>query len=211
VKRDEKSMLAKTKIIQAAYEAFSAKGYEAATMDDIVLAAHLSKGAIYHHFSSKQEIMGLMIEQAQEKINNFLRWLVERHDLNTKEKFSSLIAYLTENREHEQLIQNRWIEKIPFALLKNVRNTIMVVSDHIKKVIIQGVQKGDFSCQYPCEIAETVSLLFDILLDPVIVKMNYEDICDKIDFIAELLNRFDAPLLGRAEIGQIKALYKKYC
>jgi AcrR family transcriptional regulator len=44
----------------AAKRLFDEKGYEATTIDDIVAAVELTKGAFYHHFSSKQEIVGLL-------------------------------------------------------------------------------------------------------------------------------------------------------
>jgi AcrR family transcriptional regulator len=43
-------------ILQAALGCFSAKGYHAATMDDLVEASGLSKGSLYWHFKSKQEV-----------------------------------------------------------------------------------------------------------------------------------------------------------
>ncbi len=46
----------------------AAKGYHATRVDDIAAAAGLSKGAVYHHFATKQEIflglMEMMTEQA---------------------------------------------------------------------------------------------------------------------------------------------------
>ena len=40
----------------SALEQFARHGYEAASVNEICLAAGVSKGAFYHHFSSKQEL-----------------------------------------------------------------------------------------------------------------------------------------------------------
>ena len=54
-------------ILRAAEQLFCQKGYEAASMQEIVRAAGVSKGGIYHHFASKEEIMTLLSHQhAQE-------------------------------------------------------------------------------------------------------------------------------------------------
>jgi len=45
------------KIAKAAAKLFNEKGYLETSMDDISNAAHLSKGGIYHYFSSKDEIL----------------------------------------------------------------------------------------------------------------------------------------------------------
>ena len=57
----------KREILRAAEQLFCQKGYEAASMQEIVRAAGVSKGGIYHHFASKEEIMTLLSHQhAQE-------------------------------------------------------------------------------------------------------------------------------------------------
>jgi AcrR family transcriptional regulator len=43
-------------ILQAAFSCFADKGYHAATMDDLVRASGLSKGSLYWHFRSKEEV-----------------------------------------------------------------------------------------------------------------------------------------------------------
>ena len=50
-KRSEKT---RARLLDAAQKQFAAKGYEAASVDDICAAADVSKGAFYHHFESKQ-------------------------------------------------------------------------------------------------------------------------------------------------------------
>lgn len=45
------------KIAKSAAKLFNEKGYLETSMDDVSSAAHLSKGGIYHYFSSKNEIL----------------------------------------------------------------------------------------------------------------------------------------------------------
>ncbi|MEE8474443.1 MAG: helix-turn-helix domain-containing protein, partial [Myxococcota bacterium] len=42
--------------MRAALHCFAGKGFHAATMDDLVRAAGLSKGSLYWHFDSKEEV-----------------------------------------------------------------------------------------------------------------------------------------------------------
>ncbi len=56
----------KQEILRAAEQLFCQKGYEAASMQEIVQLAGVSKGGIYHHFASKEEIVQqLGCQQAQ--------------------------------------------------------------------------------------------------------------------------------------------------
>ena len=44
------------KILSAAERLFAQKGYAKTTLQDIIDTTGLSKGAVYHHFKSKEEI-----------------------------------------------------------------------------------------------------------------------------------------------------------
>jgi TetR/AcrR family transcriptional repressor of nem operon len=46
----------KTRILDAAVQAVRAKGYSAMTIDDVCLAAGLTKGSFFHHFKSKEAL-----------------------------------------------------------------------------------------------------------------------------------------------------------
>lgn len=59
-------MTTRQRILAAAAEVFAAEGYFRATMDDIARRAGLSKGALYFHFPSKEELfLSLMDHMAQ--------------------------------------------------------------------------------------------------------------------------------------------------
>ena len=54
-------------ILDVAEELFMSKGYEHTTMADIVGGlGGLTKGAVYHHFKSKEEIFEAVFERANE-------------------------------------------------------------------------------------------------------------------------------------------------
>lgn len=56
--------MTRDEILEAAAQIFSEKGYHAASMQDIALAVDLQKASLYHHFSSKQEILLAILDRA---------------------------------------------------------------------------------------------------------------------------------------------------
>lgn len=50
-------------IVRAAGELFTARGFAAASIDDIASRAGVAKGAVYHHFESKEQIFQRVFEQ----------------------------------------------------------------------------------------------------------------------------------------------------
>lgn len=51
------------KIMEAAMELFSRKGYHLTSINDIVKKAGISKGLLYHYFSSKEMLLKGMVDQ----------------------------------------------------------------------------------------------------------------------------------------------------
>jgi TetR/AcrR family transcriptional regulator, cholesterol catabolism regulator len=51
-------------ILESAAQLIRKKGYHAASMQDIADAVNLQKASLYHHFSSKQEILLALLDQA---------------------------------------------------------------------------------------------------------------------------------------------------
>ena len=64
----EKARLSIDQICLKAAEVFSKKGFLSATLKDVSLAAGISKGGIYHYFSTKEELLYFIINRYMDKI-----------------------------------------------------------------------------------------------------------------------------------------------
>ncbi|MGT2751049.1 TetR/AcrR family transcriptional regulator [Streptococcus orisasini] len=210
MKQEEKTQLSKKTIAQTAMALFLEKGYDATTMQEIVLNSGRSKGAIYHHFSSKQDILDFQIKSEIENLRQSLDNLTNNQQLSAQEKFKSIITYFFENRSLIELTRLHWVEKIPFALLETLKHSLTVVAKYIETIIRQEIKENKLTCQYPKELSETLVLLFDIWLDSAILDLDYQTACQKIDFIALLLVKFDLPLLDEDDKNRLKNGLKQY-
>ena len=57
-------------ILTAARALFAERGFEAASIDDIALAAGVTKGAVYHHFPSKEAIFVDVLDAVHRDVAN---------------------------------------------------------------------------------------------------------------------------------------------
>ena len=68
-------------ILRTAARLFQQKGYDATSMNDVAAALKLSKGGLYHHFQSKDEIlfeiMNHAMEITQERVLNPVREIAD--------------------------------------------------------------------------------------------------------------------------------------
>jgi TetR/AcrR family transcriptional regulator, cholesterol catabolism regulator len=88
-------------ILEAAAHIISRKGYHAASMQDIAEAVQLQKASLYHHVSSKQEILLALLDQALDLLIERISAVVNM-SLPADQKLElAMIAYL------DALIQNR--------------------------------------------------------------------------------------------------------
>ncbi|HVD12822.1 MAG TPA: TetR/AcrR family transcriptional regulator [Actinomycetota bacterium] len=72
------------RILAAARGVFAERGYAVATMDEIAAAAGASKGALYHHFATKEELFRALLDDHGAEVDAFaaaVRQAVSFHDL----------------------------------------------------------------------------------------------------------------------------------
>src|SRR6266436_3495719 len=55
-------------ILDAARRLFASRGFAATSIDDLAALAGVAKGAVYHHFKSKEEIFGRVFEDMTAEI-----------------------------------------------------------------------------------------------------------------------------------------------
>lgn len=186
----EKSSATVSKILLCAAELFAENGFDATTLQEITEKAQLSKGAVYHHFTSKQQIMDCLIQKQIDEINGNFIDLVNQTDLCAKEKLNKLANQFCDSHMQHLLIQAKWVENNPGALLITTKNTLTHISNSVSEIIQQGTKNGEFDCSYPDEVASILCLMLDIWIDPSIIALSEKTICDRIDFVKDFLNKY---------------------
>ncbi|MEU3623334.1 TetR family transcriptional regulator [Amycolatopsis coloradensis] len=69
----ERSRSTQTALITAARTLFAEQGYAAVPADEIVRAAGVTRGALYHHFGDKQGLFRAVIEQIETELTDDLK------------------------------------------------------------------------------------------------------------------------------------------
>ena len=149
------------KIVETAHLYFSEKGYDKTSVNDIINKLGISKGAFYHYFSSKVEVLDAIILGYTEEAVDMIYEIVYDPSLNGLEKYIKMFREAQARREKNAerfsyliklflkednlLFRDRYIEKIteqikpPFVL-----------------ILQQGVKEGVFRINHPDETAELI-------------------------------------------------------
>lgn len=87
--REEKNALSRQRILEAALEEFSHRGYEAASLSNVCAEKGISKGIIYHHFKDKEELYLLCVERCFAQISAYLREAAGKLSGTAEEKLAA--------------------------------------------------------------------------------------------------------------------------
>jgi TetR/AcrR family transcriptional regulator, cholesterol catabolism regulator len=104
-------------ILRAAARLFQQQGYDATSMNDVAAALKLSKGGLYHHFQSKDEIlfhiMSHAMEITEERVINVVRRIDSSTLAGVEERLRTLI------RLHIQIVLSPEDREITVMLHEN--------------------------------------------------------------------------------------------
>jgi AcrR family transcriptional regulator len=137
-------------ILSAARDLFVKKGFAGVTLDDIASAIEFSKGTIYNHFGSKEEIYATIL---LEHLDILLDGLREAFDAgrNIYERVGNAmrayVRFYRERREYFKLLF--FIDvfsdhvRIPDGLLKEIRLRKLACLHELQTIIKEGFKAGE--------------------------------------------------------------------
>ncbi len=93
----------KDQILASSAQVIRQKGFHAASMQDIAEAVHLKKASLYHHFSSKQEILLLLLDQALDLVTERVSSVLAQDISVDKKLCQAMDVYLETMANHTAL------------------------------------------------------------------------------------------------------------
>lgn len=191
------------RILDTAQRLFLEKGYEQTTIQDITdNLGGLSKGAIYHHFKSKEEIIDAVSDRMF-FANNPFEAVRGRKDLNGLQKLRETIRLNQSDQERTNLtIQSIPVCKNPRLLMEMINSNRKILTPYYQELLEEGNRDGSIHTEYAKEIAELMPLLTSLWMLPSVFPGAKEDMRHKFLFIGEMLDKMGVPLFDQ-EILQI--------
>ena len=191
------------RILDTAQRLFLEKGYEQTTIQDITdNLGGLTKGAIYHHFKSKEEIIDAVSDRMFFS-NNPFEAVRERKDLNGLQKLREAIRLNQSDQERMNLtIQSIPVCKNPRLLMEMINSNRKILTPYYQELLEEGNRDGSIHTEYAKEIAELMPLLTSLWMLPSVFPGSKEDMKHKFLFIGEMLEKMGVPLFDQ-EILQI--------
>lgn len=195
-------------ILDVSLQLFLEKGYEQTTIQDIVNGlGGLSRGAIYHHFKSKEDI----INAVTTRIHNSVNLSAKAHQASNKnglQKLKQLVYDSVSNSAQIFLYHaTASMMKNPKFLAQQLNESVLYAAPLLREFIEEGIQDGSIPPLYAKPMSETITLLFNVWLLPAVFPVTREEFNEKLLFIKLLLENMGVPLLDEENIAVFQNYY----
>ena len=184
-------------ILDTAARLFTQKGYDKTTLQDIIDATKLSKGAIYHHFASKEAILIDAVDRIGERNCAVLAEVRDRKGLTGAEKLREM------SRTSMRLsFQGEVMHMLPF-LIDNPKFLALQMKslfeeatpDYVLPVVREGIADGSIRTDYPEELTEALLLLLNLWLLPILRPSTPEQFRSRCAFCNQLTRQYGFELI----------------
>ena len=178
----------KEKILEVATNLFLTKGYEQTTISDIINGLDgLTKGAIYHHFESKEDIFEAVVKNIGLQNKLIFDKIKFSKNITGSEKITQLVSISLANTNMETIVTIS--PKLFVSFLKQMQE--LTIPDYFYPIIVEGVEDGSIMTDDPQQLAELIAILLNIWLNPLIFENSKTTIVSKIDMLNKCLESFN--------------------
>jgi AcrR family transcriptional regulator len=134
-------------VLEKATLLFAENGYETTTLQDVAKAVGVTRTALYHYVTSKEELLAMLVEQMSLHLAESLAALRAREDLTPEGKLRELTDMLVRQRAespHQFRVHDRTETSLPEPLRSRHRQARRDVLAALSGVIEEGVGRGEF-------------------------------------------------------------------
>lgn len=197
-------------ILEEALKLFIEKGYDNTSIQDIINnLGGLSKGAIYHHFKSKEEIFEAVCKKIGSENAIYYNEIRDDKSKNGYEKLKCMIkaAYSNPNNDAVIAMTSKLISDPKFFKNQISETYEFVAPFYVQPIIEEGMKDGSIKTTHPKELAEVIITLFNIWINPMIAKAAPDEMRGKFEFLIVLLKGIGIEILDEESIEK----YVEYC
>ena len=184
-------------ILDTASALFFQKGYDKTTLQDIIDATKLSKGAIYHHFASKEAILIAVVDRIGEFNSAVLAEIRDKKGLTGAEKLREMFRTAV-----RLSFQGGIVNMLPF-LIENPKFMALQMESilneaapcYVLPILREGIADGSIRTDHPEELSEVLLLMTDLWLHPVLRPSTPEQVRTRCAFFNQFTRQYGFELL----------------
>lgn len=184
-------------ILDTSKELFLKNGYENTSIQDILENLKgLSKGAIYHHFKSKEAIFEAISMREAEKNKIVFLEIKNNVNLNGADKLKEIIKFNIISEATRNIIKlcPNLLDNPKFLSMQLKHMYDIFIPEFIVPIVEEGVKDGSIKTNKPYELAESIMLFINIWINPLIFQDDVERLTNKFEMINEFFKPYQLEL-----------------
>ncbi len=200
-------------ILDVAFRLFIEKGYEHTSIQDIIdNLGGLSKGAIYHHFRSKEDILVAVTDRMTEESNKMLAEIRDRTDITGKEKLKAIFKESVLRPVQDDIFATAPdLSNNPSLFVSIFRETVNLAAPYyIQPIIEQGISDGSIQTDYPAELAELIIIVANIWTNPMIFDNSADQSYRKFMVFRQMMEGFGLDIADDEMLHRLQELADIY-
>lgn len=195
------------RILDVATRLYLEKGYEETTIQAILdELGDLSKGAIYHHFKSKEDIIEAVITRMFEELHKSVISVVNDPNLNGLQKIQKMIQISLHNPNQEKVLKSApdLLHNSRFLAAELYESVNIIAKNVLEPMVREGIEDGSIQTKYPKQMAEMLMVLSNIWLNPAVFQVPEKELYDKFLFLKEVGERLGIPVLDDTMLDRLQ-------
>ncbi len=136
------------RLAEAAIDLFYERGSRATTVRDITAACGLTPGALYNHFSSKEQLLYVLVRDIHWLVDVHLAAVVERAGADAASRLSAAVRFLVLNaagHKKQSRVANREFTTLQGVQRQEVRAIRRLMRDRLTSILLAGAEEGAFT------------------------------------------------------------------
>ncbi|MGE6631844.1 TetR/AcrR family transcriptional regulator [Bacillus sp. NPDC077027] len=196
-------------ILAVSTKLFKEKGFEKTSLQDIIRELDMSKGAIYHHFKSKEEILRAVMDRQFRYATQKLDYLIQHTEAaHAKEKLQLILEHLVADPQSHS-VDGILIDQMknPQFVVEGIKAGVNQDASIIKNLILEGIEDGSMTTAFPAECAEVFMLLVNIWINPTLFERNQEATVQRLLFLQHMMKGLEADIVSDQFIQKVAEHY----
>jgi TetR/AcrR family transcriptional repressor of nem operon len=162
---EEENAAKRNQILDVTQRLIYTKGYEKMTIQDVLDGLQMSKGALYHYFSSKEALLEALTDRMIDEAMKVLRPIELDSQMPALEKLRRYLNTATQWKTERidlllPLVRVWYHDDNLVARRKFFAKSMKRISGFMTAVICQGVREGTMTTPYPEQVGEVILAIF---------------------------------------------------
>ena len=192
-------------ILDVSTELFITKGYENSSIQDIMNKTHLSKGGIYHHFRSKEEIFNTICEELSSLHITELEKIYTKAHLNGAEKLKEIyrVSVFSQHQSTILSICPNFLDNPKLLSMQLKELHTLVAPKFLSPILQEGMNDGSIETTDPLALAEMILILTNIWISPFVYTYSKSAMKQRCFMLNEMLSVYRIQLLDESTIEKL--------